>query len=129
MKAPKSLNNVGNGVVAHSVAGLALLVSGCAERALEPAEPSAAIALQVTGNWAAAYEAAETDALAALYAEDASLYRSYGPTIRGRGPIRDHLAGALNTGYALNLQVSEAYGEGNVLFVQGEYAVVRPDGS
>lgn len=75
-------------IVAAGVAALA----GCAKPAPAPADTAADVAAirQVNPAWFGAYKAGDADALAALYAEDATLLAPGSPPVHGRAAIHEY---------------------------------------
>lgn len=113
-------------VVLPILAGLVLLVAGCAPADDADSEPAglteregAAIA-EASSRWAQAVETGDLDRLASLYAEDAVLMPPGAPAVHGRQAIREFLA-TFPAVESATLTQEDVEGRGDLAYVVGSY--------
>lgn len=102
----------------------------------KPAMDIAALAEEMSRGmdaWAAAYNAGDADALAAMYADNGVVMPPYKPAAVGREAIREFLAAdsgeARNAGLTLALSSSDIGAAGDLAWHSGSYSVTDASGA
>lgn len=116
---------------------LALVLTGAAGLGALAQEDGAASLDELRQQWTEAYDAADFEALANLYAEDAHLFPNDGQVYEGRDAIRqaiqgewEAIHGALDGGDPrIELEALEAHDEGPLRYEAGTFTVLGPDDS
>jgi ketosteroid isomerase-like protein len=90
-------------------------------------------AKQSANDWAAAYNAGDADAIAAMYAEDAVLMPPNAPAAAGRSAIRDFLAtdsaNAKAAGMKLAITSTDVGANGDLSWHSGTFTVTDANGA
>src|SRR2546423_11315201 len=84
-------------IVSFGVAGLLVLLSGCAKQPTRPAVNLAAEEAEIRATdtrWQEAVKARDTERTASFWADDATIYQPNSPPITGKDAIHAYVAGA-----------------------------------
>jgi uncharacterized protein (TIGR02246 family) len=111
-------------IIAVSIAAFAVACGGSA-----PPANGIDAAAQPTAAWTAAFNAGDTAALAALYAEDARTLPPGGPPVTGRAEIESYWRADTGTGgVKTTLTPVSAITQGDLVHVEGTYEVTGDKG-
>ena len=105
---------------------IAVLIAAIAVGCGRPVSPEKGVdaAAQPTAAWTAAFNAGDTAALAALYAEDARTLPPGGPAVIGRSEIESYWRADLGEGgVKTTLTPVDAVAQGNLVHIEGTYQV------
>lgn len=90
-------------------------------------------AKQSASNWAAAYNAGDADAIAALYAEDGVVMPPHAPAATGRDAIRAYIASdsaaAKAAGMTLAITSTDVGGAGDLSWHSGSFTITDANGA
>jgi ketosteroid isomerase-like protein len=103
----------------------ALLTGACAA---PTAQPSAEIAAG-TDAFEAAFNAGDTDALAAMYTDDTRLMPPNAPAETGLDAVRAAFGAMIESGLTIELESQSAMAAGDLGYNIGTYTLTAPDGS
>jgi ketosteroid isomerase-like protein len=84
---------------------------------------------QAGERWIDAFNAADVDALASMYTEDAWLLPPNGEMAQGRDAVRAIFGGMIDAGLNAELETVEAIAAGDLGYKLGTFKVLGPDGS
>jgi uncharacterized protein (TIGR02246 family) len=110
-------------------AGLAVLALAAPLPAFAQAMDLRTEIAKVSEAWQAAYNAGDAAALAALYAEDATILPPGGDAVSGRAAIQAHFAEELAQGAKSTLTLREVIGHGDMAIEIGGWSAETPDGT
>ena len=110
-----------------------LMLAGC-QKAAEDTSADEAVIRKSAPAWAAAYNAGDADALAAMYWEDAVLQPPGAPAANGRAAIREYLAADIaatrGAGLTMNIPAAGAVDvSGDLAYEAGTYTVTDAAGA
>ncbi len=82
-----------------------------------------------TQAWADAFNAGDAAGIAALYAEDGTLYPPNAAPVQGRTAIQEFWQGFIDTGVKAELETLDVQVDGDLSYEVGAFTDLAPDGS